>query len=145
MRPARVGASLLFLAIVVALCFVPFKSMIAPHWYIRVTDANGIPTSNILVREEANDYSCGSSEQQEDAISSIDGQIEFAPKHIRTTVAHCIFQTIKSAEAGTHASFGRSTWAFPIGADGYILDKDGNIYSWSGTPGVLHSRLILKH
>jgi hypothetical protein len=145
MQRPPVGIGFGILVIAVALCVVPFKRMTAPHWYIRVTNADGSPASNILVREEANDYSCGSGEQEEDVTSNKDGQIEFAPKHIRTTVAHCIFQTIKSAEAGAHASFGHNTWAFPIGADGYILDKNGNIYSWSGNPGVLHSRLILKH
>ncbi len=72
------------------------------------------------------------------------GQVEFAPKYIRTTVAHCMLQIIRSAKAGAHASFGSNTWAFPLGADAYILDKNGNIYSWPGYPGVLHSELVLK-
>jgi hypothetical protein len=145
MQRPLVGIGFGILAIVVALCFVPFKRMTAPHWYIGVTNADGSPASNIPVREEANDYTCGAAEQEENATTDSGGKIEFAPKHIRTTVAHCISQSIKSAQAGVHSSFGRNTWAFPIGADGYILDKNGNIYSWSGNPGVLHSRLVLGH
>ena len=144
MRPGRVGAKFLFAAMAVALCFVPYKRMTAPHWYIRVTNADGSPASNIRIREEANDYSCGSDEQEEDVTSNGIGEVEFAPKYIRTTVVHCILRTIRSTAAGVHASFGRNTWAFPIGPNGYILDKNGNIYAWSGHPAVLHSQLMLK-
>jgi len=138
----RIGFGIV--AAVIALCFVPFKRMTAPHWYIRVANADGSPASNIRIREDANDYSCGSDEQEEDATSNGIGEVEFAPKYIRTTAVHCILRTIKSAEAGAHASFGRNAWAFPIGADAYILDEKGNIYSWSGHPGVLHSQVVLK-
>lgn len=142
MRGAQVGVG--FLAILVALSVFPIRRMTAPHWYISVTSADGSPAGNVLIREEANDYSCGSGEQEETALSGVDGRVEFAPKYIRTTLAHCIFRTLESAATGVHASFGRNTWAFPIGEDAYILDKNGKIYSWNGHPGVLHSQLVLK-
>jgi hypothetical protein len=142
--PVRIGFGIL--AILIALCLVPFKRMTTPHWYIGVTNADGSPASNILVREEANDYSCGSTEQEEDATSNIRGQVEFAPKYIRTTMALCIFETVRSASAGVHTSFGRYTYVFALGGvEGDVIDEHGNIYHWTGSPSILHSQLILRH
>jgi len=144
MTRARSSAAFLFFALLVVVCFVPFRRMTAPLWYIRVTHQDGTPASNVLVREEANDYSCGSA-KQEDATSDKDGQVEFPSKSIRTTIAQCIFQTIKSGSAGVHASFGLYTYAFAIGvAGGDIIDARGNIYAWTGQPAILHSQMTIR-
>jgi hypothetical protein len=124
----------------------PISSPATPLWKIWVVDESGHPVEGALVSLSWQNYSAEDEGHEQDLRTDQNGYVAFPPKTLEASVLRRMIQTIVSATAGVHASFGPHAYVDAFGADGLAGEAVSGKYvtDWTGAPPEMQSRIVLK-
>ena len=138
------GAIALFVLLLVA-GSIPYTTPAAPDWDVTVVDSSGDPIKGVLVREVYRNYSAESEGHEVDQTSDAGGHVHFARQVTRASRLQRAFETISSAMALTHASFGPTAYVLVFrDAESAMATLGDQNSMWTGSPSSVKSKVILK-
>jgi hypothetical protein len=127
------------------LAAIPIRSLNCPAWDVWVTDERGQALPGVTVRLTCRNYSAERDSHEMDAITDQQGHVAFSARTVSTSLGSRAVETLSSAMAGTHASFGphATVFAFGKGLQGFAIDKQNVVVDWTGEPGHMESRIVV--
>ncbi|AFL89225.1 hypothetical protein Terro_2993 [Terriglobus roseus DSM 18391] len=133
-------------AVLFLIAVIPVPGLVAPDWTVTTLDASHRPISGITVREVWKHYSLESISHEEDHVTNSTGQVHFARRQRRSSVAGrflgCLGQVLST---GAEASCGPHSYLVAFGKGIDTMDwqdaeqENGTSEPWQS------STLILKH
>lgn len=134
------------LAVVVVIAiFFPIQYLAAPEWDVQVTNEAGAPLAGVNVRLVYENYSAESHSHEITRITDQSGHVGFPAQYNAASLLQRIFYTVRSANEGVHASFGRHAGVFAFGR-GYEGEAVSGPYitDWTGSPPAMMSQIVAK-
>jgi hypothetical protein len=139
--------SLLIISSVALIVYLvwPTNTPESPFWEVWVVNEAGQPIEAMTVTLTYENYSAEYEGHSEHKYTDANGYVDFSPTSLRASRLRRIAATLRSAEAGTHASFGPHAWVMASGngLDG-IAVSDGYVTDWTGAPPRMASNIVAK-
>jgi hypothetical protein len=122
----------------------PVAYLAAPRWdVVVVVDDSGSPIQGMTVRRVYENYPTEAQDHEEDRITDRQGQASFPPRSANASIARRFLFTIRAAQTGVHASFGRHAYVFAFGRGREESATSGQFEAdWTGSPPNMSSRII---
>ena len=129
----------------VVLGVIPIPYLASPDWKVKVVDEKGEPLPGMLVRLSYENYSVENTSHEEDRSTDQNGEAEFPARRSSASTLRRVYFSTLSAMALAHASFGptATVFAFGNGREGDLVEN-GYVFSWTGKPEHLESRIVAK-
>jgi hypothetical protein len=145
MNRRRVVWSVIAVAIVAGLAFVPLNSLNCPTWDVWVTDEGGRPIMGATVRVTFQNYSAESRSHEVDAVTDSRGHARFSAQILSASLVRRVAATLSSLATGVHAGFGvhATVFAFDHGVEGFAIDDRNLVADWTGRPDHVESRIVV--
>jgi hypothetical protein len=138
--------TLIVLAFLAALSFVPFNQIIAPEWTIHTLDPSRRPLANMTVREVWQQYSLENMGHEEDRLTDSGGRVQFPRRYRRSSMGQRFIGCLKQVmTTGVHASCGAKSYLVAFGNGVDTLDWADRSQEYGTTLPSQHSILVLKH
>lgn len=142
-RGTLAGAAVAAVTAVGLLIPIPYTA--APTWDVWVVDANGAPVSGRTVWLSYRNYSAEATGHEVDLVTDPRGHVQFPKERDMAMAGSFVVNTVRSAMAGVHASFGRSAYVFALGEALDISEgEDNKVNFWHGTPQAMTSRFLAR-
>jgi hypothetical protein len=130
------------LAALIAFFAWPVTSAQSPLWEVWVVNGDGQSLPGMTVVLSYQNYSAEADGHSEEKQTDKNGYVIFSPRNLRASRGRRILQSLHSAEAGVHASFGPHAWVFAFG-NGLqgSAESNGFVTDWTGTPPHMASTI----